>query len=260
MDIYNLLNVNKNSSMDDIKKSYHALSLKYHPDKNNDPDAKEMFIKIKTAYEILTDEKKKFAYNNLNLSEKNVLIDIIFNNFYTNDIKSMVSNFLFGKLNNDTIIEHIINIEDIYYNEKKKINVISCGKNVELLIEPKPGEYLFKNKGTYGENLVVKVIFLKNNEFTIIDNDVIIIKIISLAEYIYGGTIIFTHIDGRIFEIDFKSMLDSHPIITIDNEGIRNTNGKLYIILKINKININIDDNYEKIKEYIENIPYICVD
>ena len=43
MDYYNILGVNKNSSQDDIKKSYRKMSLKHHPDRKGG-DA-EMFKK-----------------------------------------------------------------------------------------------------------------------------------------------------------------------------------------------------------------------
>ena len=55
-DYYKILGVQKNASKQDIKRAFKKLSLKYHPDKNKDnPEkAKEMFVKIANAYEILS--------------------------------------------------------------------------------------------------------------------------------------------------------------------------------------------------------------
>lgn len=46
----------------DIKKQYHKLSLKYHPDKNNG-DSEELFKEINYAYSILSDEQKREKYD-----------------------------------------------------------------------------------------------------------------------------------------------------------------------------------------------------
>ena len=48
---YDILNIEPNSDSDTIKKAYRRLSLKYHPDKNNDDSV--MFNKITQAYEFL---------------------------------------------------------------------------------------------------------------------------------------------------------------------------------------------------------------
>ncbi|KAL3696023.1 hypothetical protein R1sor_010099 [Riccia sorocarpa] len=62
-DCYDLLGVTQASATSDIKKAYYKLSLKYHPDKNPDPEAKKLFIKIANAYEILGDDAKREQYD-----------------------------------------------------------------------------------------------------------------------------------------------------------------------------------------------------
>ncbi|NJD05503.1 MAG: molecular chaperone DnaJ, partial [Methylococcaceae bacterium] len=63
-DYYELLGVPRNASDSDIKKSFRRLAMKYHPDRNTgNPDAEEKFKKIKEAYEILADPKKRSAYD-----------------------------------------------------------------------------------------------------------------------------------------------------------------------------------------------------
>lgn len=62
-DYYEILQINKNANNEEIKKSYRKLALKYHPDKNNDPEAAERFKEIAVAYEILSDKEKREIYD-----------------------------------------------------------------------------------------------------------------------------------------------------------------------------------------------------
>lgn len=63
-DYYKILEVDKNTSQNDIKKSYRRLAKKYHPDLNpNDNKAQEKFKEINEAYEVIGDEEKKKQYD-----------------------------------------------------------------------------------------------------------------------------------------------------------------------------------------------------
>lgn len=65
MGLYEDLNIKKNASASEIKKAYHILARKYHPDKNkkNKKEAEEKFKKIKKAYEVLSDSQKREIYD-----------------------------------------------------------------------------------------------------------------------------------------------------------------------------------------------------
>lgn len=63
-DYYELLGVARNASDSEIKKNYRRMAMKHHPDRNKDnPDAEEQFKKAKEAYEVLSDPKKRAAYD-----------------------------------------------------------------------------------------------------------------------------------------------------------------------------------------------------
>lgn len=63
-DYYDILGVSKNASQDEIKKAYRKLAVKYHPDKNQgDKEAEKKFQEISSAYEVLSDEKKRETYD-----------------------------------------------------------------------------------------------------------------------------------------------------------------------------------------------------
>lgn len=63
-DLYSILGINKSATIDEIKKAYRSLALKYHPDKNPDSEANTMFKEITSAYEILGDSEKRKEYDN----------------------------------------------------------------------------------------------------------------------------------------------------------------------------------------------------
>ena len=61
---YDILGVSKDASDADIKKAYHKLVMKYHPDKNpGDKNAEEKFKEINNAFDILKDPQKRAAYD-----------------------------------------------------------------------------------------------------------------------------------------------------------------------------------------------------
>jgi len=62
-DYYDILGVAKDSSAADIKKAYRKLALEWHPDRNKTEEASEKFKEINEAYEILSNPKKKEAYD-----------------------------------------------------------------------------------------------------------------------------------------------------------------------------------------------------
>ncbi len=65
-DYYDTLGVAKNASDEDIKKAYRKLAMKHHPDRNQGDTAKaaeEKFKEAKEAYEMLSDEQKRAAYD-----------------------------------------------------------------------------------------------------------------------------------------------------------------------------------------------------
>lgn len=62
-DFYEALGVNRNASGAEIKSAYRKLAMKYHPDRNPGEHAEKRFKKVKEAYEILSDDQKRTAYD-----------------------------------------------------------------------------------------------------------------------------------------------------------------------------------------------------
>src|SRR5690606_3528074 len=58
---YQILGVEKGASKDEIKRAFHKLAHKYHPDKSGGDEAK--FKEVNEAYQVLSDDKKRQQYD-----------------------------------------------------------------------------------------------------------------------------------------------------------------------------------------------------
>lgn len=90
---YELLGLDINAKIEDIKKAYRQLSFKYHPDRNNEPDAKEKFQTILQAYEVLNDPQKKQQYD-FSLQRNNMSHNFDFGNIRINEHHINLNDFI----------------------------------------------------------------------------------------------------------------------------------------------------------------------
>ena len=60
---YNILGVSPNATAEQIKKAYRALAMRHHPDRNAHDSAAARFNAVKTAYELLSNPKKRAEYD-----------------------------------------------------------------------------------------------------------------------------------------------------------------------------------------------------
>jgi DnaJ-class molecular chaperone len=106
---YEILEVSRNASPEEIKKSYKKLALKYHPDKNKDnEEATNKFKEIAEAYDTLGDEQKRKTYDLYGSSDNNFAEDpfSMFNDIFA----THMSNFM------NMNYEQDINLNDILSN------------------------------------------------------------------------------------------------------------------------------------------------
>ena len=254
---YDVLHVTKNSSIDDIKKSYRKLSMKYHPDKNNGEDSK-----MKELTE---------AYFESSAPNPEDLINMFFGNtgnaYFTPDIFQNMSqgrNFqfftnmqenLFNNVNFVRPLVHTVNItlEDFYNNNeiktiiKKTIttNNNSAVVNEELTITvPRTlldtNYIVLKNKGNVINNnrgdLKIKFILMDHHIFSLYKNDIIYCKEINLKDALCGFNFNIHYIDGKKYKINNNNTIISNTYKKeIDNMGVfkNGERGKLIIMFKI---------------------------
>ena len=78
MNHYEVLGVSKNASDDVIKKQYHDLAKKYHPDKSSSPSALENFNKVKEAWHVLSCPQLRKDYNEKLLRDQVIFYSVLY--------------------------------------------------------------------------------------------------------------------------------------------------------------------------------------
>jgi len=137
--LYQILEIKNNATIEIIRKSYKKLSLKYHPDKqiknnelNNTENYTKKFIEIKDAYEILSDEKKRKKYD-LELNINNYKIETFFNNLkniFSNSEYKILIDIINSKIQNSLI--NCFKIDDFFY-QLNEFNIFRIINNFSLL-------------------------------------------------------------------------------------------------------------------------------
>ncbi len=62
-DYYEVLGVERGATPEDLKKAFRKQALKYHPDRNKEPDANDRFKEVNEAYQVLSDPQRKAQYD-----------------------------------------------------------------------------------------------------------------------------------------------------------------------------------------------------
>ncbi len=219
---YEILCVNENSSIDEIKRSYRKLSIKYHPDKDKTNNDDKYFKKITQAYEYITNnykyqlnetnkETNKETYKNNDLINNNNNNQIVNYNFNDNN------NYLKNKEN--ILVDLNITYYQSYYgtsipiNIKRKIivnNIIQFENETIYIQIPKGIDnneiITIQNKGNYFENfftdIKITIKLLPEKNFTRNGLDIIYIKNLSFKESLTGFSFEIQHFNQKSYKIN----------------------------------------------------------
>jgi DnaJ-class molecular chaperone len=263
MNFYDILQLNSNCSKQEIKQKYFMLAKQYHPDKNSAPDAKEKFIAIRNAYEILSDDTRRKYYDEMTLDQQTELYDILkqyfvrdpnFDEIYQlilknydlneDDIKDDINNFNFRNLYNNLFYRIPIykkkppdlniyttiktTLADKYMDKYKKITVHRSNKTKSnYIISLNNEQVVIKNAGEQNiGDAVINIICEPNEDFAQInEHDLYTIRYIAPGQ----TALEFSHLDGEILTV-----APGTPVC-LPNKGLpinADERGSLYIYFK----------------------------
>ena len=118
-DYHKILEIEENATDDQIKKSYRALSKKYHPDVN--PEGTEKFKEIAEAYDVLSNKEKKEKYLN---SKNNPFSDSQFSDIFSQMFNNQQRQQPRRKSAPDKIIKVQVSPFESYIGVEKKIQYL----------------------------------------------------------------------------------------------------------------------------------------
>ncbi|XP_058209593.1 chaperone protein dnaJ 6-like [Rhododendron vialii] len=145
--LYEVLGVEKTASQQEIKKAYHKLALRLHPDKNpGDEEAKEKFQQLQKVVSILGDEEKRALYDQTGCVDDADLAGEVVNNlkeFFRTmyrkiteaDIEEFEANYRGSESEKKDLI-------DLYKKYKGNMNRLFCSM---LCSDPKLDSHRFKD-------------------------------------------------------------------------------------------------------------------
>ncbi len=267
-DYYNILEVERGCSQEDIKKAYRKLVVKYHPDKN--PDGESKFKEIAEAYGVLGDAEKRKNYDRGG-SAGSTFEDLrdMFGGFAAEDI--FTQNW---GLNLDIVVNQKIDLKDLLIGKTIEVTYTKRGESspIRFSVDLNPdttkhqlifdgnkafSRLTFQNMGNHGKlgggsmfnrafigNLYVLLdIVLPAGVSLDVSGNIIDNREVSLDELINIENFIFTSVSGTNFKIkSIKAKSFNDIRITIPGRGMSTgTQNKGSYIFKIHTKVPNFD-------------------
>jgi curved DNA-binding protein len=233
---YKILGISKNATAEEIKSAYRKMALKYHPDKNPDKDATKTFQAINEANEVLSDPKKRKAYD-------------VFGSRWKDFYKAGWSS-AWGSHKNDQVpgFDYIIDLKLSILQAAKggSRTVKACGREVSITIPAGVNQWhqlVFKGCGGFGSNggpngdLYVHITILDTPKWTLLENDIHSIEPVDLFVALLGGSIVVETLNGPV-KVKIKPETPNGSKIRLKGKGYPSYRsagpaGDFWVIIKV---------------------------
>jgi len=234
---YEILGVPKSASEDDIKKAYRKLASKYHPDKLSDAEkvsGEAKFKEAKEAYETLSDEQKRAAYDQHGHASTDPNFGRShFHDFEQglnpNDINEIFSTIFGGRSFNfgtgaqtqqrQPMYQLNISLMDAYIGR-----TVTLEGNLTVNI-PKG-----VRSGTkfYAGGKLIRIEVAPDSKFKRANDDLLVDVEISAIEAILGAEAVLEHLDGSKLQFAIPGGIQPGQIIKLGGKGMRNPENDRY--------------------------------
>jgi DnaJ-class molecular chaperone len=240
---FTVLNLSNNATLQDIKKAYRTLSIKYHPDKNNNISP-ELFNKVNDAYIKLTtnfniiqgclhshDTQLKqsmtiqksniydpplanfnpFSVNynsHNNIEDITICLNITYSEAYNGASKPVIVE---RKLFTNNVISH--ETETLYVSISKGVDA-----NEMIILNNKGNIYINGGTTSYS-NIKIIIVLIKHECFERSGLDIIYLKTISLKDALVGFSFTITHINNKHYKIISNEIIDFNYVKIVNNLG-----------------------------------------
>jgi curved DNA-binding protein len=256
---YNILGVTKDSSEEDIKKTYRKLAKKWHPDKNEgNAESENKFKEISEAYSVLSDpeKRKKFdefmIFGNNTSSQKGNSQKSGYEYNYQEENPENFSDFFKNIFNQKTRYSYFkgedlrgkitIELEEAYKGSVRILNIRQ--EKIRITLEPGiKNEHIIRiaEKGQiskYGGkkgDLYIRVVVKESPIYKVVENDLYAETQINVFTALTGGKITLPHFGSEI-SITIPQLCPPGKKIRIKGKGMpvyksKNEFGDLYLSL-----------------------------
>ena len=267
---YEILKITPSATLEEIKKSYRSLALKWHPDRHQDQKeaAEKKFKEIKEAYEVLSDPEKKKIYDQFGEAGLAARGGSGFPNGFpsgvpggfpsgfpggfqsTFQLDPRIIEGLFGAgfsggggFGRPTAVYSVdCTLEQLYVGETRKIEV--GGKLYEINIQPgyRDGVKIRFPEAITTPHLKQDLVFVIHEQphsmFERKGSDLIHKVTLSLRQALVGCIIAIPTLDGRTLRHTIRRVIEPQMIDTIPGEGMPDSKnptkkGNLILVFKI---------------------------
>jgi len=263
-DFYEVLGVDKSSSKEEIKSAYRKMALKHHPDRNKEADSEEKFKEINEAYEVLSNDKKKEAYDQYGHAAFDPSAGGFGGRTYTDQSgpftytwnsggqnASNNADFSFGGFSNPfDIFEQFfgssfsqsraprletyrvqLSFMEAAKGTEKEFNINGKNKKVKIPAGVNDGQRI------RFQDFILYIDVQAHPQFKRDDDDIFITVPITITQAILGDSIQVETLDGPL-KVKVQPGTQSHTLIRLKGKGINNVQGygkgDFYIRLIVN--------------------------